>query len=424
MTPKPTGDFKEERPLAGFDPAKHGYRWVILAGVWFAYACFGMTAASLAPLVEPITRDLGISHSMMGAILGAWSLVYVGSSVACGALTDRHGPRRTLVAAMLVIAGSGLLRGLAEGPISLFLAAAVFGLGGPLVSIGAPKVVALWFEGKERGLAMGIYITGASLGVVTSLSLANSVLMPLVGGNWRGVMFLYCGASLCAGLVWYLIGRHAAAREIERRMAAEPRIRQRDVVVQLIRLPQVRLILAMATGIFFFNHSLNNWLPEILRTGGMHPVTAGFWSAVPTAVGIFAALLIPRLATPARRFAILAALLYCAGTATLLLHAASGPVLALGLICQGTARGAMTAIAVLCLMESRDVGSRYTGSASGLFFTAGEVGAVLGPLALGSLHDLTGGFAAGLYLLTAICIILLWLLGKLRRVEHARAAAA
>jgi len=48
--------------------ATHPYRWVVLAGVWLAYACFGMTVASLAPLMQPITRDLAISDSAMGAV--------------------------------------------------------------------------------------------------------------------------------------------------------------------------------------------------------------------------------------------------------------------------------------------------------------------------------------------------------------------
>ena len=112
--------------------------------------------ATIAPLIQPITRDLAISHSALGTILGAWPLVYIAGAAGCGALTDHMGPRRTLVLALLIIAASGALRGLADGYLSMFLGVAVFGLGGPLVSIGAPKVVSLWFTGKERGLAMGI----------------------------------------------------------------------------------------------------------------------------------------------------------------------------------------------------------------------------------------------------------------------------
>ena len=51
----------------------------------------------------------------------------------------------------------------------------------------------------------------------------------------------------------------------------------------------------------------------------MTPDVAGIWSAVPTAIGIVGALLIPRLATPPRRFAILFGLSLCAGAGALML---------------------------------------------------------------------------------------------------------
>jgi MFS transporter, CP family, cyanate transporter len=394
--------------------ATHPYRWVVLAGVWLAYACFGMTVASIAPLIQPITRDLAISHSALGTILGAWPLVYIAAAAGCGALTDRMGPRRTLVLALLIIAVSGVLRGFADSYLELFLGVAVFGLGGPLVSIGAPKVVSLWFTGKERGLAMGIYTTGASLGLVIALSATNSVFMPFMNDNWRYVMFLYAGIALTAGLVWFAIGRHPTVRSLERRLAAEPKTPQMELFASLIRLREVRLILVMSTGIFFFNHALNNWLPEILRSGGMDAKSAGFWAALPTAVGIAAALLIPRLATPHYRHAILAALFLSAAAATLLLHSEGGPLLALGLVCQGIARGAMTSITMLCLLEARNVNSRFAGSAGGLYFTVGEIGGVLGSVTLGALYDATGSFAAGLFTLTVVCLMQLFLLQRLR----------
>ena len=46
--------------------ASSGYRWVLLGGVWLIYFCFGLMITSLAPLVTPITTELGIGHAKMG----------------------------------------------------------------------------------------------------------------------------------------------------------------------------------------------------------------------------------------------------------------------------------------------------------------------------------------------------------------------
>jgi len=74
-------------------------------------------------------------------------------------------------------------------------------------------------------------------------------------------------------------------------------------------------------------------------------------------------------------------------------------------------------ILMLSLLETNGVGSRHAGAAGGLFFSAAEIGGVLGPLTLGALSDLTGGFSAGLFLLSGICGLLLLLLLRLARLR-------
>ncbi len=395
----------------------HPWRWAMLAGVLMLYYCFGLTVASLAPLLGTITRELGLSHSAMGSVLGAWPLVFIATAIPCGVVMDRIGPRRALFAGALFVALSGLLRGLSEGYLSLFLAVALFGVGGPLVSVGAPKVISLWFEGRQRGLAMGSYFAGNALGAITALSLTNSVMMPLTGGDWRRVLMIYAAVAFAAALIWLAISAHPASRMVERELAAEQRESYLREFAELIRLPVVRTILTMAVFMLAFNHGLNNWLPEILRNAGMNAVTAGYWASIPTAVGIVGALVIPRLAVPQRRFAILLAIYVAAGAAALLLQSDAGPGLIAGLFLQGLARGTMTTIAVLMLMETREIGARSVGSATGMYFSAGEVGGVLGPLSIGYAYDLTGGFSAALYMLAGFMVLLIALLARLRRLQ-------
>ena len=49
-----------------------------------------------------------------------------------------------------------------------------------------------------------------------------------------------------------------------------------------------------------------------------------------------------------------------------------------------------------------------------MYFTAGEIGGVLGPLTIGTLYDATGGFTVALYFLAALCAWQLGLLSRLR----------
>lgn len=399
-----------------------GYRWALLAGVWLIYYSFGLVVASMAPLVRPITAELGLSHTAMGSILGAWPLVYIVAAAPCGTALDRFGLRRSLFAAAALIGLSALLRAGATGYLGLYAAVAVFGLGGPLVSVGGPKLIGQWFEGKERGLAMGLYVTGPALGNITALSLTSSVVLPLLGGQWRRVLVAYAAVALAAGGAWLALTAGHGHRPDARADGVGAGRSQREVLVALLRQPAVRLVLLMGVGIFFFNHGLNNWLPEILRGHGMDARAAGLWASLPTVVGIAGAVVVPRLAVPARRSAILGALFACAGGATLLIHADAPLLLAAGLVLQGIARSSMTAVAMLALMDTRQVDPRHMGAAGGLFFSAAEVGGVLGPLAVGWTFDLTGGFATALNLLTAACAALLGLLWRLGRATAAPCA--
>ena len=398
------------------EPARNPYRWAMLAGLWAIYFCFGLTTASLAPLIAPIKADLGIGNAEIGAVLGAWPLIYIFSALPCGMLIDRIGVRWGVAFGVALVAASGALRALAGDFATMFVA--VFGLGGPLISVGAPKVIATWFTGAERGLALGAYMTGPYLGGVIAFALTNAVAMPLAGGDWRAVLAAYAALVLVAGLIWLAITAHPTSRRIEREMSASGDTRI-AAFGELLRLPAVRLILTMTVFTFFFGHGLTNWLPEILRSGGMSPVEAGYWSAIPTMVAIGAALTIPRLAVPARRMAIIASLLVCGALSALLIQASSDAVLAAGLVLQGLVRGTLGAIVILLLMETGAVGARRMGAAGGLYFSAGEVGGVLGPLTVGALADATGGFTAALYLLSGVCVAVLALLVRLRRLDRA-----
>ena len=388
-------------------------RWLILFGVWLIYFCFGLTAASMAPLLEPISAELGIGNSLMGAVLGAWPLTYILAAVPCGILLDRLGARRMLLLAALVMAASGLARSYADTPLQLLLAVALFGVGGPMISVGAPKIIARLFEGKTRATVMGIYVTGPYLGGILSLSLTNSLVMPLVGNDWRSVMMVFAVLVALSGGIWFAIASLPAAR---RQSGEEDGGKKFDLNAfgKIMRLPEVQLILAMSIGIFFINHGLNNWLPEILRSHGFSAVQAGYWAAIPSSVGIIAALVIPRLAVPERRLMVLGVLFLFSMMASLFLQVSSGPVLVAGLVLKGAARGAMMTVAVLLLIETPRIPEEGLGLAGGLFFTFAEIGGVLGPFTFGILSDFSGDFVLTLGVLTMICVGLLFILVRLR----------
>jgi cyanate permease len=171
----------------------------------------------------------------------------------------------------------------------------------------------------------------------------------------------------------------------------------------------------MSVGIFFFNHGLNNWLPEILRSKGMSATQAGYLASVPAVFAVMASLIIPRLAIPGRRIWILCILFMSCGLSSLMLQAATGPILPVALVLQGLARGSAMTLSILVLLDIPEIGSKRAGVAGGIFFSAAEIGGVMGPVSIGILSDMSGGFSSALYMLTVVSAALLLLLAALRR---------
>ena len=390
-------------------------KWWVLFGLWLLYSSFGLVAASVAPLVLNIEASLDMSHAAMGSVMGAWQLVYIFAAIPCGVLLDRLGGRYALLIGALLISASAFGRAYADGYFSFLIAVMLFGLGGPIISSGAPKVVTELFSGSQRGLAMGIYMTGPAIGGVVCLTLTNSLLLPLFDMEWRPVMLLWSGCAVAAGVVWLLLASlfdlKGGSSQQEREQPS-----QLQVIRELLATPAVRVVLLMSVGVFLYNHGLNNWLPELLRIGGKTPAQAGYWAALPTLVGILGSLLIPRLATPSRRFRILISLCVAALLVSLMLQSVNDSTLTIGLILQGIARSSLMTVLILTLVELPGIGEQRVGIASGLFFTAAEVGGVLGPLGIGVIYGASGHFDGALGTLSAVAAVMIlgaWYLSRI-----------
>ena len=232
-------------------------------GVWAAYGVW-LVATSLAPLVPLVEQDLQLSHTAMGSIMGAWQLTYIAAAFPCGLLLDRYPARYTLTLGILLIALSALLRGFATDYASLLIAVMLFGLGGPIISTGAPKLITGWFEGSSRGLAMGVYMTGPAIGGVVSLTLTHTLLLPWLG-DWQNLMIALSLVVSTVSLLWLLIANHPQLLASESRAKASNTPTPERPTRFLLSQQTVQIVLLMSVGVFLFNHGLNNWLPELLK---------------------------------------------------------------------------------------------------------------------------------------------------------------
>jgi cyanate permease len=380
--------------------------WPMLALGWTIYFSFGMGVASLVPLVSIIKADLDLSYTQMGMLLGAWQLVFMAAAAPGGWAIDRFGPKRVLTIGALIIAIAISLRGFADSFAFLLFTVAFFGLGGPITAVGLAKLVADWFTGQSRGLASGIYITGAAAGIAMVLALTHPLFLPIAGG-WREAHLIYGAIAFAIAIVWLVFGRDNPDSTFDRK--ARKKSKEKGSFMSVVVQPAVWMVVAVGFAGFLANHGVRNWLPEILEQAGMSREAAGLLGALPAITGIIGSIVVLRLATRgtnARRIAILS-LLVVTALAVLAIMTTTGPLLVLAIMVEGFCAGAFAPLMLNTLMEMPGVGARNTGAAAGLYFSVGELGGTLGPLIMGVAADVTGSFVAGMVLVASIVAVMI-----------------
>ncbi len=401
----------DEGPTAYESP----YRWVMLGLLWLLYASFGIISRAISPLVTPILRDLNMTYGQMGFILGAWQLTYIAVALIGGTIIDRWGVRKSMLAGILIIALSSILRYFLHGFGTMLFAVVLFGVGGPMISIGCPKTVSVWFRGRSRGTAIGIASTAPWVGGLLALLLTNSFVMPLTGYSWR-LTFVYYGLiAFAVALVWWFLAREAEPATTTESAGIT------GVFVSLLKLRKVQIVLIMGLLTFAVNHGLGNWLPKILETSGLSPAVAGYAASIPVAAGIPAILVVPHIVPPHLRGLVVAIFALLSAAALMAIVTTSGFLFLAGLIIFGITASSFVPLMLLLLMDSSEVGGRYMGLAGGLFFFVAEIGGFGGPMIIGALVDITSTFTAGAIFL-ACALIVIFFLALLLRAQSGHAA--
>src|SRR5205085_5085652 len=130
-------------------------------------------------------------------------LLFAGSVLAAGSLSDRFGRKGMLLAGLAVFGVASLAGGLMDGPSQLIVARAVMGVGAAMVFPSTLSLISNVFtERSERARAIGLW------GAITGAAIA---LGPIVGGwllevsDWRSVFFAMAPIAAIAGV---LAARH------------------------------------------------------------------------------------------------------------------------------------------------------------------------------------------------------------------------
>ncbi|MEU4577555.1 MFS transporter [Nonomuraea sp. NPDC023979] len=369
-----------------------GYRWVVLLLCWASFTMTSLDRSAWGPAAVAVGEGLGVSLAGLGVFATAYYAGYVISNVAGGALTDRVGARAVLSGSLLVTGGGMLAFGSSRSAGAGIALQGLIGLfAGADYSAGL-KLVATWFPGRERGTAVGVYLTATSLGTV----IANAVVPRLIGAyDWQLSYRLFGIVSMAVAVACALFLRDGAAGQAGRAVRPDPRplLADRDL-----------LLLGLAGfGALWGTYGFVTWSNTLMIKGsGVDPVTAGtvvvMFAVVAVVCKPLVGLATDLMGKGRRRPAIgvllyfVVALLVFGQLRTPAEFLVAAPFLGLG---------AYLYSPLLVAMVPDLAGVRLAGTAAGAANALWQLGSVTVPVVIGAVFQATDSFGAAFAALAA-----------------------
>lgn len=347
-----------------------------------------LTAVNLRAAVTSVgavLRDVQVGVGMSDTVAGVLTTLPVVSFGLIGLVAARLGRKvgtdRALIGALVLVTVGLAVRAVAPSP-GWILATSLVALSGmALGNVLVPVAVKAWFP-DDVGRWTGLYSVGILLG--TAVPVAVTVPLAEALGGWRFGLGIWAIPAALALLPWLLVSRRGDG-------LASPPAAWTRTTSHVRRSPK-----AWALMVFFGIQSLEaytamGWLPSIFQDAGISATRAGLLVGLTMVLGVPIALFVPPIAArhpDQRPWVVLLGVASVLGYLGLWLAPGGAPLLWAVLL--GVGLGAFPL--ALLLIGLRTKGAQGTSELSSLVQGWGYLLAAMGPLGIGVLHEVTGGW--------------------------------
>jgi ACS family hexuronate transporter-like MFS transporter len=177
------------------------YRWWILGVFVLSTSVNYLDRQTLAVLAPALQKELGLSDTMYGLLVFAFSVPYAIVAPFAGLFIDYFGLTRAISLALALWSCAGIATGFTRGVVSLFVCRIVLGIAEAAGIPAAGKAIVTLVKPGERAIGHAINQAAVSLGSMVAAPLAT--LVALHYGGWRHA-FIVTGAL---GLLWIPLWR-------------------------------------------------------------------------------------------------------------------------------------------------------------------------------------------------------------------------
>ncbi|HYZ44889.1 MAG TPA: MFS transporter, partial [Xanthobacteraceae bacterium] len=175
------------------------FRWFIIFLLFAISVINYIDRAAISYSIPKIERDLHLSPTDAGGILGAFGLGYAITTLLGGIVVDRFGSRSVLAVAAVLWSLSIGATGLAGGFAMLYAARVLLGVSEGPNFPAVTGAVTRWLAPQERATALGNALVAVPLALAIGGPLITEM---LVWFDWRGTFFVLFGLSILWVPLW------------------------------------------------------------------------------------------------------------------------------------------------------------------------------------------------------------------------------
>jgi sugar phosphate permease len=187
------------------EPFKRLYRqrWRIWVVAVLAHTIGMFHRAAMAPIADRVMADLELTAVAFGSLGAVYFYTYAAMQVPSGTLADTLGPRKTIVAGLLLSALGSLVMSTANSFSVMFLGRLLISFGASVPALSALKLLMGWFRPREMATMTGLTVSLASLGQIAG---ATPLALLVMWIGWRMSFTAMAGISLVmAAITWFIV---------------------------------------------------------------------------------------------------------------------------------------------------------------------------------------------------------------------------
>ena len=170
-------------------------RWWTLAAVCTGVFMLLLDITIVNVALPDIERTFGASLEDLQWVISAYALTLAAFLLTAGSLADLYGRRLLFASGIVIFTAGSLLCGVATSSLFLTISRAGQGVGGAIMFATALALLAQAFQGRDRGVALGVFGAVTGIGVAIGPVLGGAITSGL---SWRWIFYVNIPIGIAA----------------------------------------------------------------------------------------------------------------------------------------------------------------------------------------------------------------------------------